>query len=77
MAQRVVRVQHDPVHTVVATGQKLPVSLSEVIGHPPTVELTRTSSQDISRTAPEGGHSFRAKSRTERSLLHGSLRRCR
>ncbi len=61
MAQRVVRVQHDP--------EQLPVSLSEVIGHPPTVELTRTSSQDISRTAPEGGHSFRAKSRTERRGL--------
>jgi hypothetical protein len=55
MAQRVIRVQHDPVNAVIATGQQLPVPPSEVIGHAPTVEPRRTSRQDISRTAPEGG----------------------
>ena len=69
MPQRVVRVQHDPVHAVIGTGQQVPVPLSEVIGHAPTVGPRRTSRQDISRTAPEGGHSFRAKSRAERSAL--------
>jgi len=66
---RVVGIQHDPVHAVIPASQQIPVPLSEVIGHPPTVEATSTSYQDITRTAPEGGHSFRAKSRTERSNL--------
>ena len=54
MAQRVVRVQHDPVHAVVRAGQQVPVPSGEVIGHAPTVKVTRTSRQDISRTAPQG-----------------------
>ena len=37
MAQREIRVQHHPVHAIVRTGQQVPVPLSEVIGHPPTV----------------------------------------
>ena len=69
MSHRVVRVQDDPVHAIIGTGQQVPVSLSEVIGHAPTVGPRRTSRQDISRTAPEGGHSSRAKSRTERRFL--------
>ncbi len=45
MAQRV---------TVIRTGQQVPVPLRELIGHPLTVEATRTSRQDISHTAPKG-----------------------
>ena len=69
MAQRVIRVQHDPVHAVIRAGQQVPVPSGEVIGHAPTVKVTRTSRQDISRTAPEGGHSSRAKSRAKRRGL--------
>ena len=54
MAQRVIRIQHDPVHAVIRTGQQVPVPLRELIGHPLTVEATRTSRQDISHTAPKG-----------------------
>ena len=54
MAQRVIRVQHDPVHAVIRAGQQVPVPSGEVIGHAPTVKVTRTSRQDISRTAPKG-----------------------
>jgi len=54
MAQRVIRVQHDPVHAVIRAGQQVPVPFGEVIGHAPTVEVTRTSRQDISRTVPKG-----------------------
>ena len=53
MSHRVVRVQHDPVHAIIGAGQQVPVPLSEVIGHPPTVARL-TSRHDISRTAPEG-----------------------
>ena len=52
MAQRVIRVQHDPVHAVIRAGQQVPVPFGEVIGHALTVEATRTSFQYISRTAP-------------------------
>ena len=54
MAQRVIRVQDNPIDAVVAAGQQLPVPLSEVIGHAPTVGQRRTFPQDISRTAPQG-----------------------
>ena len=64
MAQRVIGVQHHPVHAVIRTGQQVPVPLGEVIGHPPTVELRGNSCQP---DCPRRGHSFRAKSRTERS----------
>ena len=37
MAQRVVRVQHDPVHAVIRAGQQTPVPLGKVIAHPPAV----------------------------------------
>jgi hypothetical protein len=57
-------VQHDPVHAVIAAIDQVPVPFGEVIGHALTVEPTRSSHQDISHTAPEEGHSFRAKSRT-------------
>ncbi len=51
---RVVGIQHDPVHAVIPASQQIPVPLSEVIGHAPTVEPTRASGQDISHTAPQG-----------------------
>ena len=54
MAQRVIRVQHDPVHAVIAARQQVPVPFGEVISHALTVEATRTSDQDISHTAPKG-----------------------
>jgi hypothetical protein len=45
VTQREVGVQHDPVHAVIGTPQQIPVPLSEVIGHPPTVELSGFSRQ--------------------------------
>jgi hypothetical protein len=54
MTDREERVQHHPVHAVIAAVDQVPVPLSEVISHPPTVEVTRASDQDISHTAPEG-----------------------
>ena len=51
MAQRVIRVQHDPVHAVIRAGQQVPVPLGEVIGHPPTVGLRCRSRQP---DCPEG-----------------------
>ena len=66
---RVVGIEHNPVHAVIPAGQQARIAGREVISHPPTVERTRTSGQDISRTAPEGGHCFRAKSRTQRRDL--------
>jgi hypothetical protein len=65
MAQREEGVQHDPVHAVIAAGQQVAVPGTEVIGHPPTVRISGASRQP---DCPKG-HSFRAKSRTERSGL--------
>ena len=47
----------NPVHAVIPASQQIPVPLSKVISHPPTVEATRTSCQDISHTAPPSGRS--------------------
>ena len=47
---RVVGVQHDPIHTVIRTGQQIPVPCAEVVGHPPTVG--RPTSRD--QSCPEG-----------------------
>ena len=55
MAYREEGVQHDPVHAVTAAIDQVPVSFGEVIGYAPTAEPTRSSHQDISHTAPEGG----------------------
>ena len=41
--QRVVGVEHDPVHTVVTARQKIPVPLAETIDHAQTVEATPTA----------------------------------
>ena len=54
MAYREEGVQYDPVHAVIAAVDQVPVPFSEVIGHAPTVEPTRSSDQDISHTAPKG-----------------------
>ena len=51
MTQREVGVQHHPVNAVVGTSQQIPVPLTEVIGHPPTVESSGTSPQP---NCPEG-----------------------
>jgi hypothetical protein len=50
MTQRIIRVQHDPVHAVIGTSHQVPVPLGEVISHSLTVEPARTSDQDISQT---------------------------
>ena len=34
VTQRVIRVQHDPVHAVIRTGQQVPVPVGELISHP-------------------------------------------
>jgi hypothetical protein len=51
VTQREVGVQHNPVHAVLGAGQQIPIPLSEVISHPPTVELSSVSRQP---DCPEG-----------------------
>ena len=74
VAHRVVGIEHDPVNAVIRTGQQARIAGREVIRHPPTVRLRGTS-------RPRRGHSFRAKSRTERSCLahdsYGEFGRCK
>jgi hypothetical protein len=48
--QRVVGVEHDPVHTVIGAGQKIPVPLAELIDHARTVTAAPTATD----TAPKG-----------------------
>ncbi len=68
-AERKVRLQDNPVHAVVAAAEKIAVPLGEVIGHPPTLRISGASRQPDCSPQPDcpKGHSFRAKSRTERS----------
>ncbi len=52
-AQREIGIEHDPVHTVMATGQQIAVPGAELIGHPPSVgEPDRTGSAQLRRKGP-------------------------
>jgi ABC-type dipeptide/oligopeptide/nickel transport system ATPase subunit len=38
LSQRVERVEHDPIHTVIAAGQQIPIPRAELVaGHPPNL----------------------------------------
>src|ERR1035437_3829930 len=53
MAQREIRVQHDPVYAAIAARQQVPVAFGEVIGHPSTVRPRGASRQpDCPRRGP-------------------------
>jgi len=67
---RVVGIQHDPVHAVIPAGQQIPVPLSEVISHLPTVKATRTSHRDISHTARRATPSGRSPGRSVGACIH-------
>src|SRR6266702_5609683 len=74
--QRMVGVQHDPVHAVVAAGQQILVPHARVISHAPNVPR---ASPAVGRTAPKGPPilSERSESRDRRSPLGSRLLRSR
>ncbi len=55
--QREVRVEHDPVHTVIRAGQQLPVAFGEFIDHPRTVGSPTTGDQSCPEGATRSGRS--------------------
>jgi hypothetical protein len=62
MPHREIRIEHDPVHAVIAAGEQIAAPLAEHVGHPRTVGQPRPATR-----LPRRGHRFRAKSRNRSS----------
>jgi len=56
VTQREIRVEHDPVHTIVGTGQQIPVAFAELVNHRRTLRVTGRATITRHPTLPRRGH---------------------
>lgn len=62
--QREIRVEHNPIHTIVGIGQQIPVAFNELINHRGTLGDTSRATITRQPKLPRRDHRYRAKSGT-------------